>query len=158
MVLVTHRLPDDVLPGIRDYPAGGLDPDEDPLLGAVRELAEETGIVLDPAQLEYARHLDFTNTRERRTRQFVFTVTVPADTLVTLTEHEYFADGSAAPDNGSCGAVRPVSGNPNAPEVVQWQRAASRASAMCCAPASPGMVVTVMLAARPSSVTPPRER
>lgn len=32
-------------------PGGGLEADESPVLGAVRELAEETGLVLDPTEL-----------------------------------------------------------------------------------------------------------
>ncbi|MGW3183786.1 NUDIX hydrolase [Kitasatospora sp. NPDC001119] len=87
-ILMLRRQAGDVLPGLWDYPAGGLLPGEDPLLGAVRELAEETGIRLAPQKLAYCRHLDFTNTRGRRTRQFVFTVTVPAATTVVLSEHD----------------------------------------------------------------------
>ncbi|MER7757933.1 NUDIX hydrolase [Kitasatospora sp. NPDC097643] len=89
-VLLLRRRADDVLPGLWDYPAGGLEPGEDPLIGAVRELYEETGLRrsdLD-TDLAYVRALDFVNTRGRRTRQFVFTATVPAGTQVRLAEHD----------------------------------------------------------------------
>lgn len=40
-------------PGLFDLPGGGLDRDEDPIIGAVRETHEETGLVIDPDRLEY---------------------------------------------------------------------------------------------------------
>ncbi|MDG4808350.1 NUDIX domain-containing protein [Micromonospora sp. WMMD1120] len=44
---------DPARPGHRYWftPGGGLDPDESPAVGAARELAEETGLRLDPAEL-----------------------------------------------------------------------------------------------------------
>ncbi|MFF9640900.1 NUDIX hydrolase [Kitasatospora aureofaciens] len=44
-------------------------------VGAARGLTEETG--LTGLGLEFARHLDFTNQRGLRVRQFVFTTVVP---------------------------------------------------------------------------------
>ncbi|MFE4519276.1 NUDIX domain-containing protein [Kitasatospora sp. NPDC056783] len=87
-VLMLRRKQDDVLPGLWDYPAGGLDDGEDPRDGAIRELAEETGI--HRTDIEYLRALDFVDTRGRLTRQFVFTQTVPDETAVTLSEHDAF--------------------------------------------------------------------
>ncbi|MER5635602.1 NUDIX domain-containing protein [Kitasatospora sp. NPDC002227] len=85
-VLLMRRRPDDALPGLWDYPAGGLNDGENPLAGALRELAEETGI--RGVDVEYVRALDFVNTKGRATRQFVFTTTVPATTEVALSEHD----------------------------------------------------------------------
>ncbi|MFF1907244.1 NUDIX domain-containing protein [Kitasatospora sp. NPDC058218] len=84
--LLMRRNPDDVLPGIWDYPGGGLEAGENPHTGALRELLEETGI--RPETIAYARPLDFTNTRGRRVRQFVFATTVPTGTPVALSEHD----------------------------------------------------------------------
>ena len=36
------------------FPGGGLEGDESPVAGAVRELAEETGVVLAPARSTWA--------------------------------------------------------------------------------------------------------
>ncbi|MFG2845357.1 NUDIX domain-containing protein [Kitasatospora sp. NPDC048296] len=106
-VLMLRRKQDDVLPGLWDYPAGGLNDDEDPRDGAIRELAEETGIHC--ADIEYARALDFVNTRDRLTRQFVFTCTVPDDTAVSLTEHDafgWFRPGELPPtSDGYCEVI-----------------------------------------------------
>ncbi|MFB7620818.1 NUDIX domain-containing protein [Kitasatospora sp. NPDC056181] len=87
-VLMLRRKPDDVLPGLWDYPAGGLEDGERPDAGAARELFEECGIRC--TDLEYVRALDFTDSRGRRTRQFVFTATVPDGTAVTPTEHDAY--------------------------------------------------------------------
>ncbi|MFJ8477014.1 NUDIX hydrolase [Kitasatospora sp. NPDC094011] len=87
-LLMLRRKQDDVLPGLWDYPAGGPNDGEDPRDGAIREPAAEAGIRC--AGIEYVRALDFTNTRGRLTRQFVFTCAVPDDTAVTLSEHDAF--------------------------------------------------------------------
>ncbi|MBP0455142.1 NUDIX hydrolase [Kitasatospora sp. RG8] len=87
-VLMLRRKPDDVLPGLWDYPAGGLEDGERPDAGAARELFEESGIQC--TDVEYVRALDFTDSRGRRTRQFVFTATVPDGTAVTPTEHDAY--------------------------------------------------------------------
>ncbi|GAB7185752.1 NUDIX hydrolase [Kitasatospora sp. Ki12] len=62
-VLMLRRKQDDVLPGLWDYPAGGLNDGEDPRDGGIRELVEETGIHCP--DIEYVRALDFVNTRGR---------------------------------------------------------------------------------------------
>lgn len=51
-VLLFHGF-DPARPGHRYWftPGGGLDPAESPAAGAIRELAEETGLRLDPAEL-----------------------------------------------------------------------------------------------------------
>ncbi|WP_328958929.1 NUDIX hydrolase [Kitasatospora purpeofusca] len=74
-ILMIRRAPNDVLPGRWEYPGGGREEGESVPAGAARELAEETGLTGLP--LEYARHLDFTDRRGRRVRQFVFTAVVP---------------------------------------------------------------------------------
>ena len=40
-----------VWPDMWCFPGGGLEGDEEPVAGAVRELAEETGVVLAPEEL-----------------------------------------------------------------------------------------------------------
>ncbi|MFJ8622781.1 NUDIX domain-containing protein [Kitasatospora sp. NPDC093550] len=87
-VLMLRRREDDALPGLWDYPAGGLEPGEGVRAGALRELFEETGLTLAPEEVEYLRALDFVDAGGRRFRQFVFTATVPDGTPVTLSEHD----------------------------------------------------------------------
>lgn len=60
-------------------PAGLLNRDEAPLAGAVREAAEETGILLEPAQLSPAVPSAMVHTRGRWV-DLVFTARVPAST------------------------------------------------------------------------------
>ncbi|MFJ9841781.1 NUDIX domain-containing protein [Kitasatospora sp. NPDC101155] len=81
-ILMIRRAAHDVLPGLWEYPGGGRENGEPVPAGAARELAEETG--LTGLALEYARHLDFTNQRGLRVRQFVFTTVVPDGTPVVL--------------------------------------------------------------------------
>ncbi|GHF69984.1 hypothetical protein GCM10018790_54870 [Kitasatospora xanthocidica] len=89
-VLMLRRREDDVLPGLWDYPAGGLEPGEGVRAGALRELREETGLTVAPEDVEYVRAVDFPGADGRPIRQFVFTATVPDGTPVTLTEHDRY--------------------------------------------------------------------
>ncbi|MET8544684.1 NUDIX hydrolase [Kitasatospora sp. NPDC004799] len=81
-ILMIRRAAHDVLPGLWEYPGGGRYDGEAVPAGAARELAEETGLTDLP--LVYARHLDFTNQRGLRVRQFVFTAVVPDGAPVVL--------------------------------------------------------------------------
>lgn len=81
-ILMIRRAAHDVLPGLWEYPGGGREGGEPVEAAASRELSEETGLTGLP--LEYARHLDFTNQRGLRVRQFVFTTAVPDYTPIVL--------------------------------------------------------------------------
>ncbi|MEU9128867.1 NUDIX hydrolase [Kitasatospora sp. NPDC048540] len=81
-ILTIRRAPQDVLPGLWEYPGGAREDGESIPAGAARVLTEETGLTGWP--LEYARHLDFTNQHGRRVRQFVFTTVVPDSTPIRL--------------------------------------------------------------------------
>ncbi|MEV7770347.1 NUDIX hydrolase [Kitasatospora sp. NPDC086791] len=109
-VLMLRRREDDALPGLWDYPAGGLEPGEDARAGALRELFEETGITAAPEDVEYLRTLDFTDAEHRRCRQFVFTTTVPDDTPVALTEHDRFVWADLADPPPTSAGYRDVLG------------------------------------------------
>ncbi|GLW74827.1 hypothetical protein Kpho02_71240 [Kitasatospora phosalacinea] len=85
-VLTVRRKADDHFGGLWEIPGGSLDPDEDPLSGAARELAEETG--LTGLDLGYLHAADFVGRTGLRARQFAFTATVPDGTPVVLTEHD----------------------------------------------------------------------
>ncbi|MFE6501865.1 NUDIX domain-containing protein [Kitasatospora sp. NPDC057738] len=94
-ILMIRRAAHDDPPGRWEYPGGGRAGDETVAAGAARELAEETGLAGLP--LEYARHLDLTDRRGLRVRQFVFTTVVPDGTAILLSpghdDHRW-----AAPD------------------------------------------------------------
>ncbi|MFJ6378612.1 NUDIX domain-containing protein [Kitasatospora sp. NPDC092039] len=109
-ILMIRKSPPDVLPGLWEYPGGGREDDEALPAGAARELAEETGLTGLP--LEYVRHLDFTNQRGLRVRQFVFTTVVPDGTGIAVSPNH---DGHqwAAPD-----ALPPTSDGQRA--VIEW--------------------------------------
>ncbi|MFJ4185365.1 NUDIX domain-containing protein [Kitasatospora sp. NPDC089509] len=109
-ILMIRRSPHDVLPGLWEYPGGAREDNESVPAGAARELAEETG--LSGLPLEYARHLDVTDQRGRRMRQFVFTTVVPDATEVVLSPDH---DGHqwAAPD------VLPPTGDGQR-TVIEW--------------------------------------
>ncbi|WP_051814011.1 NUDIX hydrolase [Kitasatospora sp. MBT63] len=87
-ILMIRRAPQDVLPGLWEYPGGAREDGESIPAGAARVLTEETGLTGWP--LEYARHLDFTNQHGRRVRQFVFTTVVPDSTPIRLS-HDHDA-------------------------------------------------------------------
>ncbi|WP_051966934.1 NUDIX hydrolase [Kitasatospora mediocidica] len=109
-VLMIRRSPHDVLPGLWEYPGGGREDGEAVPAGAARELAEETG--LTGLALEYVRHLDFTNQRRRRVRQFVFTAVVPDGTEVALSR-DHDSHQWAHPDS-----LPPTSDRQRA--VIEW--------------------------------------
>lgn len=50
-VLLFHMVTREVPGGWWELPGGGIDPGESHLEAAVREIREETGLVLDPAQV-----------------------------------------------------------------------------------------------------------
>ncbi|MFJ6775326.1 NUDIX domain-containing protein [Kitasatospora sp. NPDC091257] len=94
-ILMIRRAAHGVLPGRWEYPGGGRAGDEAVEAGAARQLAEETGLA--GLSLEYARHLDLTDRRGLRVRQYVFTTVVPDGTAILLSpghdDHRW-----AAPD------------------------------------------------------------
>ena len=60
-ILILHRSPiDDVFPGYWDIPGGTLENGEDPAVGAIREVREETGLSVSDMRLFFhTSHVDF---------------------------------------------------------------------------------------------------
>ncbi|MBC7267730.1 NUDIX domain-containing protein [Streptomyces albogriseolus] len=87
-VLVVRRNPDDYLGGTWETPASRLEKSESIIDALHREITEETG--LTTAIDRYAGHFDYTNSRGRTSRQFVFTCTPEKPGPVILSEHDRY--------------------------------------------------------------------
>jgi len=88
-LLVVHRVAnDDTLAGEWELPGGGVDPGETIEQGAIRELEEETGLVVDKV-LGTFEGFDYTTAKKPKARQTNFKVTVkPSE--IRLTEHDAY--------------------------------------------------------------------
>lgn len=88
-LLVVHRAADDdTLAGEWELPGGGVDPGETIQQGAIRELEEETSLVVDKV-LGVFEGFDYTTAKKPKARQTNFKVTVkPSE--IHLTEHDAY--------------------------------------------------------------------
>jgi 8-oxo-dGTP pyrophosphatase MutT (NUDIX family) len=78
-ILLFHVLtPDEAPDGWWELPGGGIDPGESYLQAAVREIREETGLALDPAQVGPPRWRRDTTWRSRGVRRLQHEVVVLA--------------------------------------------------------------------------------
>jgi 8-oxo-dGTP pyrophosphatase MutT (NUDIX family) len=75
-VLLFHMETDDVPGGWWELPGGGIDPGESYLEAAVRELREEAGLVLEPAQIGLPRWRRDSTWRSRGQRRLQHEVVV----------------------------------------------------------------------------------
>lgn len=91
-ILLIHRAPGRVYPGLWQCVTGGLEPGEPMVQGALRELAEETG--LGPAEIETFSETDIINwfheaTRDAVVCEVVFAARIRSDATVRLSdEHD----------------------------------------------------------------------
>lgn len=90
-VLVVRRVvEDETLGGEWELPGGGVDPGETIEQGAVRELLEETGLVVDE-MLGVFDGFDYATPRKPKVRQINFRVTAkPGDVRLEPTEHDEY--------------------------------------------------------------------
>jgi 8-oxo-dGTP pyrophosphatase MutT (NUDIX family) len=96
-LLILRRSKDDAIrPGGTDLPGGGLDTGEEFVAGAIREMQEEVGLQLQPADLDlvFAYTKNVYDAEYQADINFVwlgFIAKLPADQTVTLSfEHEDF--------------------------------------------------------------------
>ena len=91
-VLILQRSKhDDVLPGYWDIPGGTLEDGEDPAQGAIREIQEETGLVISDVRLFFQK----SNVDTSKNKQFVtlvfHTKTSTTDVIVSPEDHDAHA-------------------------------------------------------------------
>ncbi|TSC65776.1 MAG: putative nudix hydrolase [Candidatus Berkelbacteria bacterium Gr01-1014_85] len=86
--LLLERLPSDFMGGLVELPSGTVDVGEDLLTALVREVREETGLVVTSI-LAYLSLFDYTSGSGKKTRQFNFLVqTAPDEIKLEPTEHQ----------------------------------------------------------------------
>lgn len=95
-VLLLHVLtPDEVPDGWWELPGGGIDPGESYLEAAVREIKEETGLILDPTQVGPPTWQRDATWRSGGTRRHQHEVVVTAR---VMTHHPVITDGGRTPE------------------------------------------------------------
>jgi len=89
-VLLIKRTTDDFFGDIWEIPGGAVDPGEDVREAAVREVHEETGLVINPTELCYSSFFDFYNIETgKHKRKFVFTILADGDVVVSHEHNGY---------------------------------------------------------------------
>jgi 8-oxo-dGTP pyrophosphatase MutT (NUDIX family) len=95
-VLLFHALtPEETPDGWWELPGGGIDPGESYLEAAVREIREETGLVLDPAQVSQPTWRRDTTWRSRGQRRLQHEVVVLAQVTA---DQPPIVDGGRTPE------------------------------------------------------------
>lgn len=90
-LLLLQRSPgEDFLPNLVELPSGGVDPGESLLDGLVREVWEETGLMIKSVD-RYINAFDYTSGSGKKARQYNFAVTVTNPDKVTLNPAEHVA-------------------------------------------------------------------
>ena len=88
-ILLLKRAKEGRFPDLYELPGGGIKEDEDVFAGAIREVYEETGLVIKEfiSQLE---DLDFTPASDKkRCRQYIFIVLVEKGDIILNPEEHY---------------------------------------------------------------------
>lgn len=88
--LCVKRVSDDFMGGLVELPSGGKDDDEGVVEGLVREIQEETGIVIAQTdQFNYVDSFDYASGSGKKARQLNFVVTLIQLPEVTLNPEEH---------------------------------------------------------------------
>ena len=94
-VLLLRRRHDDFMGGTYELPSGLVEDGETLAAALRREVAEETGLMVE-AISDYLGCFNYLSGSGTRTRQFTFLVSVADFSAIRLTEHEAFAWASPA--------------------------------------------------------------
>lgn len=89
-ILILQRKSDDFLGGYYELPGGGVDNGETLYDAVERELNEETLLRLIEVT-HYFGHFDYTDNRNKPTRQFNFIVNADLSGKIELSEHQSYA-------------------------------------------------------------------
>ncbi|MFH1769275.1 MAG: NUDIX hydrolase [Parcubacteria group bacterium] len=85
-VLLLERPQSDFMAGIFELPSGCVESDEDLFQALLREVKEETGLIISSIN-KYAGHFDYNSSSEQKTRQFNFVVSAVDTNFINLSEH-----------------------------------------------------------------------
>lgn len=89
-VLLVRRSPDDFLGGLYEIPGGGVDPDESLEATLVREVYEETGLMV-AGIIGMFEGFDYLSQSGKKTRQFNFAVAVEeSEVVLAPEEHDHY--------------------------------------------------------------------
>lgn len=88
-VLLLKRPADDFMGGIYELPSGKVEGDETLDAALIREVGEETGLVVTGI-VAYLGSFDYTSGSGKKSRQFNFAVSVEKSEPVLLTEHDSY--------------------------------------------------------------------
>ncbi len=92
-LIVKRSEKNDVLPNFWDIPGGTLEDGEDPALGAIREVKEETGLIIQPPDLFfYTSNVD--KTKDKQFIRLIFISKIKSSNLTKIVvdpdEHDDF--------------------------------------------------------------------
>ena len=88
--LLLERVESDFMGGLVELPSGTVEAGEDLITALIREVKEETGLVVTSSKA-YLGSFDYTSGSGRKTRQFNFFVKVePAEIKLSSTEHQAY--------------------------------------------------------------------
>lgn len=116
-VLLLRRPEDDFMGGIFELPSGKVELGESLDAATVREVAEETGLVVTDIT-HYLGSFDYHSGNGKKSRQFNFVVTVAADDVVKLTEHDAYLWSPMDAEPPVTDAVKQVLGAYRATEIA----------------------------------------
>lgn len=89
-ILLVRRAASDSLPGNYEIPGGGVDEGETVLEGAVREVKEETGLIVSKVIATF-EGFDYSNSKKPKVRQTNYLVEVhPGEVKLNPAEHDQF--------------------------------------------------------------------
>jgi 8-oxo-dGTP diphosphatase len=88
LLLLQRSGTEDFLPDLIELPSGGVDPGETIIDGLVREIFEETGLVIHSVD-RYINSFDYISGSGKKARQFNFTVTIVEPYKVVLNPAEH---------------------------------------------------------------------
>ncbi len=89
-ILLIKRTTNDFYGDVWELPGGSVDTGEDVRLAAAREVHEETGLSVDPKELQYLAYFEFYNIEtDKHKRKFAFAASVTGEVAIS-NEHSAY--------------------------------------------------------------------